>query len=389
MGAKIAIFVTASIHNRKGLFNAFHNRVKHLCAISEYEIDPFIISSYVPPILNKLVGGGDELERPNSIIIDGVYYRIIWFRRSIIDYILVHYFNQRAIFERFSVWRFSSVFKHYDLIEAHTGAGIAQQICRRYGVPYVLTWHGSDIHTEPFKSASIMKYTRFLIEHAKHNFFVSKALLDTSDRFAPKGQKSVIYNGRDERFIEYSITRKRELREMWGVANKKVVSFVGNMIEVKNIRIIPDILNSIIKLYPNSEFWMIGDGPLRYVLESASSYLPIKMWGNQPIEVMPDLMNSSDVLILPSKQEGLPLVTIEALCCGCAVVGSRVGGIPESVGLDSTIPLDSPTFVESFSQKVVDYLNGVCPKQKISDVFQWDSIAVMENEVLKSLLINQ
>ena len=34
-----------------------------------------------------------------------------------------------------------------------------------------------------------------------------------------------------------------------------------------------------------------------------------KLWGNQPVEKMPEFMNVIDVLVLPSKNEGLPLLT--------------------------------------------------------------------------------
>ena len=37
----------------------------------------------------------------------------------------------------------------------------------------------------------------------------------------------------------------------------------------------------------------------------------------------------SDVLVLPSFQEGMPLVVLEALATGCAIISTRVGGTPE------------------------------------------------------------
>ena len=42
-------------------------------------------------------------------------------------------------------------------------------------------------------------------------------------------------------------------------------------------------------------------------------------------------MNAADVFCLPSHREGCPNVILEAMNCGCRVVATAVGGIPELV----------------------------------------------------------
>ena len=44
----------------------------------------------------------------------------------------------------------------------------------------------------------------------------------------------------------------------------------------------------------------------------------------------------SDILLLPSKEEGLPNAGVEAAACGCVIIGNKVGGIPEIIEDEQT-----------------------------------------------------
>jgi teichuronic acid biosynthesis glycosyltransferase TuaC len=95
-------------------------------------------------------------------------------------------------------------------------------------------------------------------------------------------------------------------------------------------------------------------------------------------------MNCLDVLILPSKNEGLPLVTVEAIACGANVVGSDVGGISEAIGKEFCFELND-NFVDNISSKVVELLYK--PQlQTLSNVFNWKNTAIKENTIYKKIL---
>ena len=280
----------------------------------------------------------------------------------------------------------------YDRLVAHsfTGAVIAAAASEKYGIPYFVTWHGSDVHTHPWRNPLILSHTRSLMEGAACNFFVSEALRDASEKITSAARKDVLYNGASSTFARLSDAERAALREKYGLeAGEKVVAFVGNLVAVKNVTTLYGIFSKVRAQYDGPlKFWIIGDGKLRQSVErdfAAGVQLPVKFWGNVPAEDMPDIMNCIDVLVLPSLNEGLPLVCAEALACGANVIGSNVGGIPEIIGKAYTVPhpdAKDDTFVAAVAAKVAALLQTPEP-QPLPAYISWESTALKEYDCLK------
>ena len=233
--------------------------------------------------------------------------------------------------------------KGYDCISAHslTGGLFAEMAHRQYGVPYLVTWHGSDVHTHPLRNPVLMEDTARVMQGALCNFFVSNALKTASERITVQARKEVLYNGVSEDFRKLPQDEVTAVRSSYGLAQKdKVVAFAGNLSPVKNVLSLPGIFKEISAGYPGSlKLWIVGDGKQRGALEAAveAAGLEVRFFGNMPSSDMPAIMNCIDVLVLPSLNEGLPLVCAEALRCGANVVGAESGGIPEVIGIDNVV----------------------------------------------------
>jgi len=65
----------------------------------------------------------------------------------------------------------------------------------------------------------------------------------------------------------------------------------------------------------------------------------IQFIGAVPRMSLPDLYRSAAVCVVPSLYENLPYTCLEAMACGCATIGSNVGGIPEIItdGVDGRL----------------------------------------------------
>jgi glycosyltransferase involved in cell wall biosynthesis len=247
------------------------------------------------------------------------------------------------------------------------------------------------------------------MEHAAVNFFVSQTLMAESSKITDDARKMVLYNGVSEDFIRFGDEGKARFRSKYGLApNDKVVAYVGNFHKVKNVTVLPELFSRIHDHFEmhlreskdqdyNLKFWVVGDGKLRKTVEPdvlRSAGADVRFWGNLPAGDMPIIMNCIDLLVLPSRNEGLPLVTLEAIRCGASVLGSDVGGIPEVIGKEFCVPFpdgrggypdyESADFAEHLAQKVISQL--FYPVQQILDPkFTWEQSLQTEVSFLKAL----
>lgn len=384
---KIALIVASSIYNQKGLFNAVHNRAQYLKKIALYDIDVYLLSTYKSKFVMFLRGDKPKL-RPDSYEKDGILYHILWRKNSIVDYFLYHKLHRAELFHDRYDRRIASLFKDYDLLNVHSGASnLALQVKKQFRVPYVITWHGSDIHTIPFNGKKQLEKTKKLIDNASCNFFVSRGLLEIANKITKKFNYEILYNGANELFYRYSEQERYQLRKDFGVNASKVVAFIGNVIDVKNPLSLPAIFKNVKDKYSsNVHFWVIGDGVLRNKLENLllDGTVECVFWGNQPIEMIPRLLQCIDVVVLPSRNEGFGMVLVEAIKCGANAVASKVGGTCEILGEEDTFNL-SDNFIDKISSRIVYYLDNNI-KQSLDERFSWETTASIENSVIMNIL---
>jgi N-acetyl-alpha-D-glucosaminyl L-malate synthase BshA len=103
---------------------------------------------------------------------------------------------------------------------------------------------------------------------------------------------------------------------------------------------------------------MIGDGPERTTAEWAvrekGLMRDVIFLGKQ--NQVHELLNCTDVLLLPSDLESFGLAALEAMACGVPVVCSRVGGVPEVVEDGVHGYLVPPRDVKTMAARALDIL---------------------------------
>ena len=128
------------------------------------------------------------------------------------------------------------------------------------------------------------------------------------------------------------------LRKSLGISpNIFLVGFVGRLTKIKRTSVLLQALAGLkSQLDQPLALVIVGQGELQPELESEAASLGIAeqvhFVGWQ--ERMPGIYASLDALVLPSANEGLPLVLIEALAAGRPVAATPVGGVPGLLGLN-------------------------------------------------------
>ncbi|MCE9608693.1 MAG: glycosyltransferase [Chthoniobacter sp.] len=143
-----------------------------------------------------------------------------------------------------------------------------------------------------------------------------------------------IYNGVDHAC--FRAAERAAARQALGLpADKQIILFVGNFYAIKNPLLVIEAHSQVCddNTLSHTKLIMIGDGPLvgsaRELGDRLHFGANVVLTGRKTSAEIALYMQAADVLCLPSVNEGVPNVILEAFACGLPVVASRVGGIPE------------------------------------------------------------
>lgn len=114
--------------------------------------------------------------------------------------------------------------------------------------------------------------------------------------------------------------------------SKVIITFIGRLDANKNVLSLLDVLPQLFNCCPNVRFMIAGDGPLMHELQQKTQEKMLTsfvyFYGSFSHNNLSEIMSETDIVILTSFSEGLPIVLIEAMAYGKPIVASAVGGIP-------------------------------------------------------------
>jgi glycosyltransferase involved in cell wall biosynthesis len=202
----------------------------------------------------------------------------------------------------------------------------------------VHTYHGHVLrgYFDPVRTQFFRETERALARHTNRLIAVGPQVRDDLVELgvAPAEKFSVIRLGIDLDSRVLTVDRRAEFRRLFGIPEDRfVVGWIGRMTAIKRV---PDILAAFKALRDRgveATLCLVGDGPDRDAVEQLASDLGIVrdvLFVGYQRDVAP-YYAFFDAFLLPSANEGTPVVAIEALASERPVVATRVGGVPDVV----------------------------------------------------------
>lgn len=137
----------------------------------------------------------------------------------------------------------------------------------------------------------------------------------------------IIHNGKDLSKFSYNKTQRNEIRKKLGIENKFVVGHVGMFNNQKNHTYLIDIFELLLERLPDSILVLIGDGPLETHIKEIvkSKKLSDKVVFTGAVTNIQDFLQGMDIMVFPSKYEGLPNVVLEWQAMGIpSVISDKI-----------------------------------------------------------------
>lgn len=222
---------------------------------------------------------------------------------------------------------------------------------RLIGLPVILHLHAAQLHHFYARLPSVLRaYTRWTFSKASKIIVLgetAKKFVIADLKIAPD-KIEIVLNGVPEPTCPrapYSVTH-----------NKTRVMFLGNLSERKGVS---DLLNAIAKSQAfqegKAEAVFVGAEEIEFYQNKAkylgiSNMIQFTGWADQ--KQAAQWMATADILALPSYDEGLPLVILEALSNQVAVLCTPVGEISNNLKSDENSLFVSPGNIEEITQAI-------------------------------------
>jgi glycosyltransferase involved in cell wall biosynthesis len=230
--------------------------------------------------------------------------------------------------------------KPVDVIHAHGAlpcGHAAALLSRRLGIPFVISVHGLDVFNTCFQGGAPANWRRQesigVYRAAQMVICISEKVQQIlRDGMGGSVSSGVVYNGTDPELFSPGPVATALLEQ--GPPEKEIL-IVGNLIASKGHELVLRATAQLGTLFLHLRCQIIGEGPERARLEALASELElaqrVQFLGRQGRVAVAGAMRGCSVFVLPSSNEGLGCVYLEAMACGKPVIACRGQGIDEII----------------------------------------------------------
>jgi glycosyltransferase involved in cell wall biosynthesis len=171
--------------------------------------------------------------------------------------------------------------------------------------------------------------------------------------------------------------------------------FVGDFEQVKNPVLLVEAFSGVCEddRFASALLVFVGggtlEGEINFHAERGNCPGRVLIAGRQSPATVAKFMQSADVLCVPSNDEGVPNVILEAFACGVPVVATQVGGIPEVHKADYLGRLVPPRDIKALCEALKLVLDTLPERQRICEYarqFSWERTADQYHALLSKAI---
>lgn len=287
----------------------------------------------------------------------------------------------------------------FDLIHAHfvyPDGYVAARLARRYGVPMIIT---EQAPWRPWldKYAIVRRRALWAARQSDFLIAISRAARESIVHFAGDLPKiTIIPDGVDTSVFTLPPDGCRTLPDQ--------LLFVGVIRPVKGVDVLLRALRLLTDRGRKLHLVLVGESfyasyrreyeRLQRMVVDLDLSAQVKFMGRQPLPEVVRYMQQSAVLVLPSRQESLGMVVVEAIACGTPVVATRSGG-PEDIVVDDVgvlVPAEDPEALAEGIERVLErrsMYNAEALRAYAVQKFGLDSVADQVTELYARAVLSR
>jgi glycosyltransferase involved in cell wall biosynthesis len=260
--------------------------------------------------------------------------------------------------------------------------GIISYVLKRFtGLHYVITAHGSDVpNYNPNRFRILHRMLRPLwrkiVADADLILCPSKSIEDLIRVAAPRARTHIIPNG-----IDIDKFKPRE-------KNPRSLLVVTRMFERKGVQY---TLRALAQMRGQFDVNIVGDGPYLATLKNLAKELGVdaRFWGHidNNSQELKDLYETAAIFVFTSEAENFPIVLLEAMIAGAAVITSSGTGCAEVAGdAGLLVPVRDPQAIRQALMQLVQNPQlaqklGFVARERVIARFSWDGVIDQHLEV--------
>jgi glycosyltransferase involved in cell wall biosynthesis len=268
--------------------------------------------------------------------------------------------------------------------------GLVSSILKKIaGLPYIIIAHGSDVpgyNPNRFKLGHKLLSApwRKVTQYAEQIFCPSESFKSLVLVCSPGSKVTVIPNGIDKDKFQINGNKKKR------------ILLVSRMFERKGIQY---FLRALERLELEHEVNIVGDGPYLRILRQLANNLKVKVrfwgWLENTSPELKELFETSSIFAFTSESENFPIVLLQAMTAGMAIITTKDTGCAEVIG-DCGLLVESrnPLAIREALSKLInnpDFCKelGQGARGRLESNFSWTAVAGQYAELYEKYANNQ